>query len=41
MSDPDVAFCLTHGVFHAIEMQDVDCEFEDGFGAPIKTGDSK
>lgn len=29
MSDADVAFCLTHDMFHAIELRDIDCDFED------------
>lgn len=41
MSGPDIAFCLTHGAFHAVELRDVDCAFEDGFGEPIKAGDTE
>ena len=29
MSDADVAFCLTHDMFHALELRDIDCDFED------------
>ena len=29
------AFCIEHGNFHAVELGDPTCEFEDGFGEPV------
>ena len=29
---PAEAFCIEHGNFHAVELGDPTCEFEDGFG---------
>ena len=32
---PVNAFCIEHGNFHAVELGDPTCEFEDGFGEPV------
>ena len=32
---PAEAFCIEHGNFHAVELGDPTCEFEDGFGEPV------
>ena len=33
---PAEAFCIEHGNFHAVELGDPTCEFEDGFGEPVE-----
>jgi hypothetical protein len=33
---PANAFCVEHGNFHAVELGDPTCEFEDGFGEPVE-----
>ena len=32
---PAEAFCIEHGNFHAVELGDPTCEFEDGLGEPV------
>ena len=32
---PAEAFCIERGNFHAVELGDPTCEFEDGFGEPV------
>ena len=37
---PAEAFCIEHGNFHAVELGDPTCEFEDGLGEPVE-GENK
>ena len=32
---PANAFCVEHSMFHAVELGDPTCQFEDGFGEPV------
>lgn len=40
MSD-DIMFCREHGGFHAVELSDPTCLFEDGFGAEREDEDDE
>ena len=35
------AFCIEHGNFHAVELGDPTCQFEDGFGEPVGGNDAE